>query len=308
MSTSTTRNTPAKSTPTKVENKVVEPVKDDTVPVTELMDKVAEDFQSEEKTEEEVKPRIPQTLADNSMFLEFCERYLSVLDEIAEYNKAVLAEKDSEWNATKVLSKAHSFARPTDKSTVDDAILKLVVAYEETINAQNRARKAVLDATSKKLGITLSATADRNPEIEGPLKEKRKVAVEIGSSLNMIAGMTSNTEASTAVIEFLTNNPLPSIGRDQARSFGGDDTKSTPKYRVNVTITNKDGEILHEDAGFTKASLALTKPVFGYERGKAPGADTFRTIWEKAGNSAEKTVTSPVEFDDNDLHFVITKK
>ncbi len=264
-----------------------------------------------ESTPEVVKPdtdeRIPALLAGNSIFGDFCKRYMQVFDEISEYNKAVLAEKDSEWNANKVLEKAREFARPTDKNTEPKSDIKSVLeAWEDLINQTAKARKAVLDATAKELGITLSATADRNPELEAPLKEKRKVAVEIGTQLGMISKMTQDTSAEEAINEFLEKNPLPAIGRDQVRTFG-DTGASTPKYRVNIKVY-KDGNVLADEAGFTKTALALTKPVFGYERGKAPKSDFLREAWEKAGNTPEKTVTNPVEFTDNDLHYVISKK
>jgi len=248
--------------------------------------------------------RIPAVLMENPILAEFCNKYLQTVDEILSYNKDVLAEKSAEWNAHKVMEKAREFARPTDKSDPDSAILDAIKKYEAAQDAYNLARRAVLDVTSKKIGITLSATADRNPEIEAPLKEKRKTAHVIGTQLKMMADMTTNTQASEAVESFLNEFKLPMIGRDQEHSFS-DSGKSTPKYRVTVVVTDKDGkEILSED-GFSKTAMSLTK---FYERGKAPKADVFREVWEKAGNSPEETKTNPVEFDDNDLHFVITKK
>lgn len=274
----------------------------------ETPETVPNDVVSDNTVAEKEVNRIPDYLASNSILEDFCKRYLGVLDEISEYNKAVLAEKSSEWNAHKVFEKARELARPTDKNVKpNDEIKKALETYENLITETAKARKAALDATSKELGITLSATAERNPELEAPLKEKRKLANTIGTQLSQIATMTSDAEATAAVTEFLAKNPLPAIGRDQVSTFGTDGTTSTPKYRVKVTITNKDGvEILNED-GFTKTALALTKPVFGYERGEAPKADKLREAWEKAGNSATNVV-SPVEFDDNNLHFTITKK
>jgi O6-methylguanine-DNA--protein-cysteine methyltransferase len=205
------------------------------------------------------------------------------------------------------LEKAREFARPTDKNVAPKSdIKKALEAYEKLVNEVARARKEILDVTSKELGITLSATADRNPELEAPLKEKRKIAIEIGTQLSMIAKMTSNEQASAAVTEFLSENPLPAIGRDQTRTFGNDG-KATPKYRVTVEIKKGDAVLLSED-GFTKTALALTKPTFGYERGKSLKSEDLRKAWEAAGNTSEKTVKSPVEFEDNGLTFVITKK
>lgn len=281
---------PAKSTATK---SATPPTK--SAPAT--VDKVADKPVGEQ--------RIPESLSSNSILADFCRQYLSVFDEIANYNKEVLAERDSEWTAAKVMEKARELGRPTDanvkpKENVKNALEK----FESLVTELAKARKAVLDVTSGELGITLSATAERNPELEAPLKEKRKLAVEIGTQLSMIAKMTTDESASSAVEEFLGKNPLPAIGRDQARTFGGDG-KSTPKYRVTVTVSDSDGNEKIKEDGFTKTALALTKL---YERGKAPKSDTLREVWEKAGNTPEKTVQSPVTFEDNNLHFVITKK
>jgi len=250
--------------------------------------------------------RIPVVLSENSILADFCKRYLGTVDEILEYNKAVLAEKDSEWNALKVLDRARKFASPENAEEVKPEIKKAVDAWESLQAEALKARKAVLDLTSRELGITLSATADRNPELEAPLKDKRKIANEIGSQLGVIAKLTSDEKASDAVNSFLTENPLPAVGREQARTFGTDEN-STPKYRVKVEVFKDGNSILTAD-GFTKATLALTKPVFGYERGKAPKSDDLRKAWESAGNSSKETKQEVVEFDDNGLHYVLTKK
>jgi hypothetical protein len=248
--------------------------------------------------------RIPTALAKNSILADFCRQYLNVVDEIAEYNKEVLAERDSEWNASKVLEKARSLGRPEDGSDGNADIKTALENYESAVTALALARRSVLDVTSGVLGINLSAVSERNPETEGPLKDKRKLANEIGTQLSMIAKMTTDERASSSVNEFLEANPLPAVGRDQARTFGGDE-KATPKYRVNVVVTNKDGQTVVSEAGFTKAALALTKH---YERGQAPKSDALRSAWEKAGNTSDNTVVNPVEFDDNELHFTISKK
>jgi hypothetical protein len=270
------------------------------------VNKPAETHKSTESKPDNGKDkRIPTALSRNSILADFCAQYLTVFDEISNYNREVLAEKDSEWNASKVLEKAREFARPTEKGVEPKQdIKKAIEDYERLVDALALARRSVLDITSKELGITLSATADRNPETEAPLKEHRKLAIEIGTQLSMIAKMTTDETASNAVTEFLSQNPLPAIGRDQARSFG-DNEKATPKYRVHVTVSDKDGNVKVDEDGFTKTALALTK---FYERGKAPKSDNLREVWEKAGNTPEKTVTNPVEFTDNELSFVITKK
>jgi hypothetical protein len=299
MTTSATAKTPAaKSTPAAKTSPVTDEKSDNAVVESPAV-------VATEKTETP-KNRIPDALNANPILAEFCRQYLNILDEIADYNKAVLAEKSSDWTSSKVLEKSRELSRPTDKNVKPKAEIKTALeAYEDLVNKVAQARKKLLDVTSAELGITLSATSERNPELEAPLKEKRKHATEIGNQLGMIAKMTNDTESSDAVNNFLENNGLPAIGRDQVRTFGADGVKSTPKYRVNVTVADSDGNVKAEEAGFTKIALAITNL---YERGKAPKADTFREVWEKAGNSPEKTVTNPVVFEDNNLTYTITKK
>lgn len=249
--------------------------------------------------------RIPEGLLANSILADFCRQYLSVVDLVTNYNDQVLAAKSSDWNATKVLEKAREFANPSDKNVPPNELIKEALkTWSDTVDMMNRARRAVLDVTAKELGITLSATAERNSETEAPLKEKRKIANEIGNQLTTIAKMTSDASASSLVTAFLNANPLPVVGRDQARTFG-ESEKTTPKYRVNVQVIDQDGNVRVNEAGFTKAALALTKL---YERGTSPKSEVLRKAWETAGNTPETTVVDPVEFDDNNLHFVISKK
>jgi len=289
MTAPAANKTPTKATPVKADNvKPAAVTESDTKPTV---------------TNEAPKNRIPDVLSQNSILENICKRYLEVYDEISEYNKAVLAERDSEWNASKVMDKAREFARPTDAKDVKENVKAAFDAFERLAGELAKARKNVLDVTSKELGISLSAVADRDPAIEAPLKDKRKFAVEIGTQLSMLAKMTTDEAATAAVTEFLASVPLPAIGRDQTRTFGTDG-KSTPKYRVTVTVSRDGNEVVKED-GFTKASLALAKH---YDRGQAPKSDTLREAWEKAGNNSEKTVVDPVEFDDNGLHFLIKKK
>lgn len=247
--------------------------------------------------------RIPDAL-NVPVLSDFCERYLSVLDEITAYNKSVVAEKDSQWTAAKVLEKARALGRPEKDEDADKEILTLIEDYEKIVKAVADARTALVNKTAEKLGIQMSAVADRNPELEGPLKEKRKVAVEIGQQLATIAKLTTNNQASEAVTAFLDANQLPAVGRDQMRSFSADGSKSTPKYRVTITV-QKNGETVLTEDGFTKTALALTKL---HERGKAPKPEDFRKAWEAAGNTPENTVQPTVEFENLGFHYTITKK
>lgn len=260
-----------------------------------------------EDTATEEKPRIPEALAGNPILAEFCKQYLEIVDEIAAYNKVVLAEKDSEWNGTKVLSKAKEFATEEDQEKVKPEIKSAFDKYEAALDAVNKARKAVIDVTAKELGINLSSVVERDKEAEGPLKDKRSRAVEIGKQLSGLAELTTDKNASSAVEEFLKSAPLPAVGRDQTRSFTDGGTGSTPKYRLKVEVI-KDGNVLLSEDGITKATLKLTQPVFGYDRGKALKPEDLRKAWEAVGNTPEKTVQERVEFVDNGLTFVMTKK
>jgi hypothetical protein len=295
--TSPAKNT-AKNAPAKPADKVTPEIVKDDAPVVEA---------PKEETSKEETPaeRIPTALVNNPILAEFCNQYLKVVDEISKYNKEILSAEKSEWNVPKVLDKARELGRPTDASVkANESILSALKVWEESVNAMNRAKRAVVDATSKELGITLSATAERDPAIEAPMKDRRKLANEIGTQLSIIANMTNDTSATAAVNAFLEKNPLPAIGRDQVRTFGGNE-KATPKYRVNVRVTDADGNVKVDEAGFTKASFALTK---FYPRGEGIKSDKLREVWEAAGNNADSTTSPTVEFTDNDLHFVITKK
>jgi hypothetical protein len=254
---------------------------------------------------EVVKDRTPESLASDSILASFCERYLLALDEIAAYNKEVLQKSDSDWTSAKVLEKARELARPTSKDVkANETILRALKAFEDAADTLTKTRREVLEITAKDQNIVLSNTSERDSEREAPLREKRTFAVAIGNQLESIAKMTTNEKATEDVLTFLKDNPLPAIGRDQSRTFGVEE-KATPKYRVIVIVKNNDGEKLVEEAGFTKAANSLTKH---YPRGKSLKTDDLRKAWESAGNTPEKTVVSPVVFEDNDLSFEIHKK
>jgi hypothetical protein len=257
---------------------------------------------------EEVKSRIPSSLDDNPILVDFCNRYLEVADEIAKYNEEVLKKSDNEWTRPKLLEEAKKLGRPDDMKNSNPTILEALKQYENAVEQLSIVRDSLYGTVANELGITLSATTgERDPEKEAPLKEKRKLAVSLGSTLNMMAEMSSDKDTTHAVTEFLVTNPLPIVGREQSRSFSGEDNKPTPRYRVKVTVS-KDGNVLGEYDGFTKTALALSAPTFNYPRGESPKADKFRQAWEAAGNTTCNTVKSTVEFEDNGLHYILTQK
>ncbi len=255
---------------------------------------------------EGVDPRIPESLASQTVLSGFMERYLSVFDEVTEYNKIVLAEKNSEWNASKVLAEARKMASPEDPKDINPEVKKALEEFERVTAEQAKARNAVLEMTSKVLGISLSAVANRDPAAEAPLKEKRKIAVTIGTNLSAIAEITTDETAKDAVKAFLTEFELPSVGRDQTRSFTDGGT-GTPKHRVTVEVKKGD-KVLAEGGSFSTTAILLTKPEFGYERGKALKSDDLRNAWEKSGNTTGNVVVDPVEFEDNGLSYTIRSK
>lgn len=256
----------------------------------------------------ETETRIPENLTTNNLLAEFCRMYLVTADEIAEYNKSVLTERTDGWTNAKVLEKAKELGNPTDANIAPvTEIADFLTKYEDYLTAFNFARKELLEATAKHLGIVLTATNERDQTVEGPLKEKRNQATQIALQLGNIANMTADTVTKEAVKEFLESNPLPMVGRDQVRNFNAE-TSSVPRYRVDVTVT-KGGDTLLTTQGFSKAAAALSNSKFGYERGKSLNADDLRLAWEKAGNSATSPyAVSPVTFEDNGLVFTITKR
>lgn len=263
-----------------------------------------------EVTETEPVNRIPEALSSNPLFLDFLGRFLEVIDKISEYNTSVLGKKDNEWDRHKVLAKAKELGRPMDANVKPvDSILEKLKAYENVMEELAIVRDELISETAAHLGISLNAVAaERDKDKEAPLLEDRKKAVSLRSTLLVMADTMSDNEMSTALVEFLQNNPIPAVGRNQTSAISTDSgTGATPKYRVKVKV-EKDGKVLLDADGFTKAVQSLTQPVFGYERGQAPKADKLRAAWEAAGNGPGKTVKTVVEFEDNGLKYTLTAK
>jgi hypothetical protein len=256
----------------------------------------------------EVSP-IPVYLNDNKMLLEFCNRYLAGAVEIADYNTSVLKKTDNEWTQSKILAKAKELGRPEDASIEPNAAIReALVKYENIVEEFAVIKKALLETTATELGISLSnAGAERNMETETALKEKRKLTLTIATTLKTMAEMSMDSQLKDAITEFLENNPLPVVGREQVSTFVGNDAKPTPRYRVKVEVI-KDGHVVLTEDGFTKAALALGKPIFGYPKNGSPNAHKLREVWEAAGNATGNTVKPVVEFEDNGLHFILTQK
>jgi hypothetical protein len=298
----TTTKTTAKSTPAKVvvpeDDKVIDVIESETVALES-----PDNASPEAPVEKTGNDRIPTALANQSMLADFVKRYLAAFDEISEYNKAVLAEKDSEWSTAKVLEKAREFGRNDDTEKIDPKISAALDAWEKLVGEAAKARKAVLDVTSEKLGIQLSATATRDSDVEAKLKESRNFAITIGKQLSTIAEMTNDKVAGAETKEFLTEYAIPMIGRDQVRNLGDHGGKATAKHRVTVEVFDKDGKSLLIENGFTNAKFAIAK---FYDRGKGLTADALREVWEKA-LAANPNITA-TQFNDNEMDFVITKK
>lgn len=299
-----TKSTPAKSTPVKDET-----VKDETVSENVAPEKVVTEETTQDNSSEEIEetPALPEIFSQNPMFASLADKYLSVYREIVEYNKTVIAEKsDNEWTTGKLVAEAKKLSSP-DEGEPNKDIKVLFDAFEAIQTELAKSRKALIDATAKFKGISLSSVAaERDPAKEEELKNKRVPAVDIGKNMAMMAGLVNDVEASKAIEKFLTDYALPAVGREGTRNFaqaGG----STPKYRVRVEVI-KDGNVIFTGDGFAKTALALTQPVFGYERGQALKADKFREVWEASGNNSEQTKKPVVEFGDNGLLYRLTDK
>lgn len=273
----------------------------------DVVDTEAEEFETE-GLEEEIS-RIPDSLASNPILADFANKYLEVVDLIAEYNKSVLTPAKSEWTNAKLNEAGRKLARPDDpKLKGNPDLLKLLVAMENAQDALNLARKSFFDGVADKLGVVRDTTAERDLEKEAELKNKRSFASTIGTQLSQIASLTSDTEASAAVESFLNENKLPAVGRNSVTSFGGENPgKGTPRYRVSIRI-EKDGNVLLEKGeGFTKTAAALSRPEFGLEKEQRPTAEDFRNVWEKAGNSGDNPAATPeVVFENHGLTYTLS--
>lgn len=255
-------------------------------------------------TTSSVEDRIPSVLTKQEIFVEFVSVILSTYDEIKAYNDKVLNKGSSEWNVYKLLEKAREMARPED-GKANSQIKKVLEAYEALQSEMNKARQEVVQTTAKELGIEFTAGNERDPEIEAPLKLKHKTAVEVGKQLLQMGKIYSDKKVSEAIQTFLKEYELPAVGRNQTHSFSIDGgTSGAPRYRVKVTVS-REGEVLFEADGFTKASQAL--PQY-YERGKALSSAKLREVWEAAGNTMKSQPKPVVEFTDNGLDFKLAQK
>ncbi len=271
---------------------------------------------NEEVVSEEVMYPIPAALDDNKLLVELCKMYLDVAKAIKKYNDSVLTQRTDGWTNAKVLEKARELGNPTDANVKpNDDIKAYLEKYEELLDQLNFAKRELLESTADVLGIVLTNSNERDESVEKPLKEKRTHATVVATQLNNIAGMTHDTTVTEAIKEFLEKNPLPMVGRDQVRTFTDGSAGSTPRYRVDVKVFKGD-DLIGTAQGFTKAGLMVTRPEFGFVRGKAISGDKLREAYEGAGNSAANPyAVSPVEFvvekgDDlaDDLKFVIEKR
>lgn len=275
--------------------------------VVESVEKSAEEIEAAKQAE---IAEMYEQLNANPILIDFCNKYTATYNEIKEYNDSVLAAKNAEWTPAKVLAKAKEYGKPEEGVKGIEEITDLYDLYLGALEDFNDARKKLLDRTAQELGISLTATSEKDPVKEEKLKEDRKIAVVLGEQLSTIAKMISDENISAAVTKFLLTYPLPSVGREQAHSFGvsaDGEKRATPKYRLNIKVYKDGTEILNAD-GITNAKLKLTQPVFGYDRGKAPSADKLRDMWESTGNSPDKTVHNSVEVEDNGLKYVLTKR
>lgn len=253
--------------------------------------------------------RVPDVLASNPILADFANKYLEVVDLISEYNEGVLKAAKSEWTNAKLSEEGKKLARPDDPKVKPHAELKkFLVAMENAQEALNFARKDFFDAVANELGVVRDNVVERDLEKEADLKNKRTTATVIGTQLGQIASLTSDASAASAVSEFLKANELPAVGRNSSTSFGGEGgSKGAPRYRVSVKVEKNGVTLLDKGEGFTKTAAMLSKPEFGYERGKSLKAEDLRGAWEKAGNSGDNPKAVPeVVFEDNGLTYTLT--
>lgn len=276
-----------------------------TEPETATMEDTSSVEETVSPVEETETETVPELLNSNPIFAAMCSRYLDIAKSLAEYNASVLSEKDSEYSPRNLINKAQELGNPTDANVkANEAIKTALNEWEELVIKARQARANLIEVTAKELGIAAPTTVERDPEVEAKLRDDRKTAFEIGTQLKMIVGFTNDQNTTDVVMNFLEQNPLPAVGRDQSRNFAAE-AVNTPKYRVTVTAVNGNGDEVVRESGFSKAAQALSK---FYDRGQGIKPDALRTVWESAGNTPEKTVQDSVTTEDNGLTITITKK
>jgi hypothetical protein len=247
-----------------------------------------------------VDERIPEVLRSEMIISAMLTNYLRYTDEIAQYNADVLKRTDGEWTPNKLLAKAKEWARPIQGDPDSDA-LAVVQALEKAQSTLNAARQQVVKFTADKMGVSLSNVTERDSEREVPLKQNRIKAVEISKQMDAFRQNVEDTDAGSALGQFLKDFPVPQVGREG--KFDPTDTATgAPKYRVRVEVFRGDERLLSEN-GFTKTALALPKY---HARGQAPKSDKLREVWEAAGNTSDNVVQPVVQWENAGLRYVIT--
>jgi hypothetical protein len=229
--------------------------------------------------------------------------YQKVVEKIREHNDKYSGKVIDENAYTP--SKAMREAKDARES--DNRAEALLSAWEAANDAVADAKLAIARYMSDKTGKSLAADLAKPDDEElKALREDRRHAVALATSLATLADFTRNESAKSEVTDALEAFPLPSIGGSADATSGWVATRenaSTPKYRTIVTATVNGTEKFKVN-GFTAATNSARSL---HSRANGPAAKDFRKAWEDAGNRPGKTVQSVVTFTHENVTYAITE-
>lgn len=220
----------------------------------------------------------------NPVLLSTGQSLLQYVDELNEFNEKYSVDSDEETGEygtlykqigyTKKLADEPDEGTPQEKVTEAQKLSKAIANARDKLNAANR---AAAEFAASDLGISVGKEKVEVPkeEKEQITKSVREPAVTLANTLVTLATALKATDGAThdLIVEWLAKYPIPQVGR-KGKLDVTDIKEQAPRYRVDITAKDSDGNVLFENvAGFTKAAAQKNTPT----------AEEFRQAYENNG-------------------------
>lgn len=246
--------------------------------------------------------RLPSVFESNPFLKDIGGGYLGIIDKVQEFNDMYVVDKPADGAPTSrtMFTKAKEARKEQD----DNQLEELMSEWDAIWSQMAEKRQEIASYMADKLGVTLTPEAPEVPEEDkDALKEERKRGVEMARAMKQVSTYSNDKALNEAIEKFLSENELPNVGRKDSWSATAQ-TAGTPKYRVDVTVLDSEGNVVVDKArGFSKAVAEITKQKLYSDKNQVPGADRFREAWEAAGQK-DTEFTDP----DNGLTFRLTAR
>lgn len=176
-----------------------------------------------------------------------------------------------------------------EEGQYDADALALAEAVDAASQALNEARENFANYVADTLGVERQKEAPKPDEEE--LKAMRKFRseqlVDLANTMVNVSKFQSDPALTKELQDWLSSNPIPPVYRDSAPLDVTSESESAPKYRIDISVTDADGNVLAEN------ERGITKAVQKVGKGGAP-ARVIREHYEAAGEkdtTFEWTVT-----------------